>query len=138
MVRYLGGDESLVDAIRRNREIAVNEPDSTQAFMAANVTEQPQAVVIDEHNGAMDLEERRARLVRYQAETRAVEVQNREIELKTREHELNFIEKFRTYTVQHVRDSRINEMLQNDITNRKYTVFETFYFCTKKMTLPHI
>lgn len=78
--------------------------------MAASVPQQVTAS--NQEMSALELDERRACLVRYRAETRKVEIQNREVEL-------DVLEKYRSYTVEHVRDARVNEMLQNDITNRK-------------------
>ena len=42
LVRYLGGDETLIQSIYRNREIAEKDPSSVQAFMADNIQHSPE------------------------------------------------------------------------------------------------
>lgn len=37
LVRFIGGDETLVQSIRYNREISETDPSSVQAFMADNI-----------------------------------------------------------------------------------------------------
>jgi hypothetical protein len=110
LVRYIGGDESLIEEIRRNRETALVNPSSAQSFMRKNIEPTTSAVSTIENN--IELEERRARLVRLQNE-------NAYQEEVTKAYKLDVLDKYKVYAMENITDSRIKERIQNEITNRK-------------------
>jgi len=111
LVRHLGGDETLVGQIRHNREIAQQNPDSAQAFMAANIPRDVSTAVTCEMT-KLEIEERRARLVRYEKETTRLDEENKILKLEV-------LEKYCLYTSNNVHDPRIKEQIFNEVNNRE-------------------
>lgn len=103
LVRHIGGDETLVEEIRRNRALAVKDPNSAQAFMAVNVTNSTTSS-IESPTSTLALEERRAQLVRFEEETKALK--------------LDVLQKYATYALSYISDPRVKEHVQNEVVNQ--------------------
>jgi len=114
LVRHIGGDESLVEEIRRNREIGQTNPQSAQAFMAANIPDEDPSALSYETT-MLELEERRARLVRYEKETTRLDEENKALKLQV-------LEQYRQYAIKNIQDPRVKEQIYNEMNNRELSV----------------
>lgn len=110
LVRFIGGDETLVADIHRNREIGQTNPQSAQAFMAVNIPNEASAV---NEATTLDIEERRARLVRYEKETARLDEDNKILKLQV-------LDRYRQYASDNVHDPRIKEQIDNEVNNRTF------------------
>lgn len=113
LVRHIGGDETLVDEIRRNREIGQNNPESAQAFMAVNIPNETAIAPVDRE---LELEERRARLVKLCNENDRLKEENKS-------YKLDVLDKYKIYAMENINDPRIKEQINNEITNRKFSAY---------------
>lgn len=102
LVRHLGGDETLVEEIRRNREIATQNPDSVQAHFARNISTDSTALVLP--GTQLDLDERHARLIQLEESNKVLK--------------LEVLQKYEAYAMSHLTDARIKELVQNEIVNQ--------------------
>ena len=105
LVRHLGGDETLVEQIRHNREIAQQNQDSAQAFMAQNIptTSAPTSLEVSNIT-QLEMDERRARLIRMEEENKTLKLQ--------------VLQQYEEYALSHINDPRIKELVQNEIVNQ--------------------
>lgn len=110
LVRHIGGDETLVEEIRRNREIGQTNPQSAQAFMAANIPDN--TIAIASVDGGLELEERRARLVKLLNDNERQKEENKA-------YKLEVLDRYRVYAMEYIDDPRIKEQINNEVTNRK-------------------
>jgi hypothetical protein len=117
LVRHIGGDETLVEEIHRNREIGQTNPQSTQAFMAVNIPNEASAV---SDATALDIEERRARLVRYEMETARLEKETARLDEDNKILRLHVLNQYRQYASDNVHDPRIKEQIDNEVNNRTF------------------
>ncbi len=108
LVRFLGGDETLVEEIHQNRTIAQTNVNSVQHFMANHVTTPPP--VIHQLDAV-----RRDTL-----ELDRMERENNKMERENQILALNVLERYRVFAEDHIQDPRRLEHIQNLITNRKY------------------
>ena len=107
LVRFIGGDESLVAEIHRNREIAQGNSNSVQSFMRSNISTASDLTTVD-----FETEERRARLVKLCNEN---ELQKEEIKIR----KLEVLDKYKNYAIDNIQDARVKEHIDNEISNRK-------------------
>ncbi len=107
LVRFIGGDESLVAEIHRNREIAQGNSNSVQSFMRSNISTVSDLTMVD-----FETEERRARLVKLCNEN---ELQKEEIKSR----KLEVLDKYKNYAIDNIQDARVKEHIDNEISNRK-------------------
>lgn len=99
LVRYLGGDESLIHEIRANGEIARADPQSMQAF-------------------AVTSEDARRKFL---AETHHMEVETQRMEAETKQLEIKFLQDARAFLAD-VRDPRLVQTLSDSINNQMLTL----------------
>jgi len=105
LVRHLGGDETLIEQIRHNREIAQQNPDSAQAFMARNIPRSADTTTLEVANiTQLEMDERRARLIRMEEENKTLKLQ--------------VLQQYEAYALSHINDPRIKELVQNEIVNQ--------------------
>ena len=117
LVRHIGGDESLVEEIRRNREIGQTNPQSAQAFMSANIPNNTTSIAqIDRE---LELEERRARLVKLCNENERQKEENKA-------YKLEVLDQYKVYAKENINDPRIKEQINNEITNRKFAAYRVY------------
>lgn len=102
LVRYLGGDETLIAEIHQNRTIAQTNETSMQHFMANNVT--PPIVPQSVHQ-----------LDAVRRDTLELDRMERENQMLS----LNVLERYRVFAEQHIHDPRRLEHINNLITNRE-------------------
>ena len=107
LVRFIGGDESLVGEVRRNREVAISEPNSTQAFMAANISGQNPDGAVEE----LSMVERRSKLERDQEEVKRLKLDNSALQLSV-------LKDYEAFAMEKIADPRIRELVQNEIVNQ--------------------
>ena len=102
----VGGDESLVAELKRNRDAAVANPASVQGFMRSSggVTTEREA------ESLITLDERRQNVRRLTMDNDA--------------QELALLEQYKQYALANITDPRIKERIQNDIVNRLVSSLE--------------
>lgn len=105
LVRHLGGDETLIEQIHHNREIAQQNPDSAQAFMARNITNTAATTSLEVSNiTQLEIDERRARLIRMEEENKTLKLQ--------------VLQQYEAYAMSRINDPRIKELVSNEIVNQ--------------------
>lgn len=103
LVRFLGGDATLIEELKANGDIASRNPESLQGFMR-----QQQPVTSDVN--VFVTENDRQQL-------RQLTIDNDAKEVSVRKEELSLLDQYKAFATANISDPRMQERIQNDIVN---------------------